>query len=205
VRASEIMTSPVITVTPRTPARDAAALLERHGFTALPAVDDDGALVGIVTDADLLRRRIHRSPRTRFWHREPERRAPPGQTVGDVMTRPAVGMSPQTDSTQLAEVMVRDHVRSIPIVRGCQVVGIVTRRDLLRTIIRSDTDIAEEVRHHLDTYSGPQRWTVSVTNGVVDLIDEFDDQTDHDVVTVLVQGVPGVAHATIRSRHTAER
>jgi CBS domain-containing protein len=199
------MTSPVTTVSPQTPVRDAAALLDRHGFTALPVVNEAEELVGIVTEIDLLQHRIHRSPPSRFWHRQPTPEPSPGQRVSEVMTSPTVAMSPQTDIAQLVQIMLRDKLRSIPIVCSTRVVGIVTRRDLLRTIIRTDADIADDVRRCLETYSGLQRWTVSVTDGVVSLIDELQDQTDHDVVTALVQAVPGVAHASICSRSTAER
>jgi CBS domain-containing protein len=199
VRAQEIMTSPVITVAPQMAVREAAALLEQHGFTALPVVDAADGLVGIVTEADLLRHRIHRSPRSRFWHRHPTPEPPPGQQVSELMTSPAVAVSPQTDAAHLAELMLRDKLRSIPILRGNEVIGIVTRRDLLRTIVRTDDQIAAEVRQHLEVLSGPQRWTVSVADGVVDIVDEFDDN-DRELTSVLADAVPGVAHTTIHSR-----
>lgn len=200
MRALDVMTSPVITVHPETAVRDAAALLERHGFGALPVVDDEDALIGITTEADLLRNRITHSPRSRFWHREPTRRPVPGSKVGDVMSTSVVTMSPQTDAADLADVMLREHLRTIPIVRGREVIGVVTRRDLLRTLVRTDESIATEVRERLEVYSGPDRWRVSVHECVVELTDNFSDDTDHELALGLVQDVPGVAGATVRSR-----
>ena len=77
MRARDIMTSPVITVTPAVPLRGAAALMVSHGFTALPVVDDDKRLVGIITEADLVRGRYLEEA---------------GTVVADVMTTPAVAM-----------------------------------------------------------------------------------------------------------------
>ncbi|HEY0697397.1 MAG TPA: CBS domain-containing protein [Micromonospora sp.] len=66
------MSTPVVTCRPDWPARDAAALLAARGFTALPVVDDDGALVGIVTEADVLRGRVRPDPRSRPTKPMPE-------------------------------------------------------------------------------------------------------------------------------------
>lgn len=197
MRALDLMSSPVVTVHPETAVQDAAALLERHGFGALPVVDDEDALIGITTEADLLRNRITPTPRSRFWHRVPAQRPAPGGRVGDVMSTSVVAMSPQTDAAHLADIMLREHVRTIPIVRGTEVIGIVTRRDLLRTLVRTDDSIAAEVGERLEVYSGPDRWTVSVCEGTVELTDNFSDETDHEVAVGLVEAVPGVARATV--------
>lgn len=85
----------------------------------------------------------------------------------------------------------------MPIVDGSRVVGIVTRRDLLRIVGRADEVIERDVRHRLANYCGPDRWTVNVRDGVVSLGDEYDDETERHVAQVIAEGVPGVvaAHA----------
>src|SRR5438270_6785063 len=72
MRARDVMTSPAITVTPGTTVKEAATLLAVNGFTALPVLDDDDRLIGIVTEADLVRDRFPYDPRYRHLHPDPE-------------------------------------------------------------------------------------------------------------------------------------
>ena len=103
MRARDIMTSPVITVTPAVPLKGAAALMVSHGFTALPVVDDDKRLIGIVTEADLVRGKYLDGS---------------GAVVADVMTTPAVAMDAAAPAEMLARVMIDDRRRCVPIVDG---------------------------------------------------------------------------------------
>jgi CBS domain-containing protein len=175
----------------------AATLLASHGFTALPVVDDDGDLVGLVTEADILRDRFPRDPR---YHCSDEGsiQCPvetprePAATVGGVMRAPAVSMSVRSDVVDLVTTMRDDGLRSMPIVDGTRLVGIVTRRDLVRTLTREDVDVERDVRHQLETYGGPGRWTVEVRGGAVTIRDAMDDKTDRHVATVLAEAVRGV-------------
>ncbi|MPZ78973.1 MAG: CBS domain-containing protein [Actinophytocola sp.] len=201
MRARDIMTAPVITVRPATTIKEAAALLAGHGFTALPVLDDDHRLIGIVTEADLVRDRVPRDPRALI---HPGHRPVPGPvttTVGEVMTTPAVAMGPGTDVAVLAKALLDAGHRSMPIVEGSTVVGIVTRRDIVRAIARDDDTIAADVRHRLEIYGSDRRWQVEVQDGVVSIADQFDShqpnaETDRHVATVLAEAVPGVVRAT---------
>lgn len=195
MQARDIMSSPVVSVTPDMTVKYAANLLSGHGFTALPVLDGDGRLVGVVTEADLVRDRFPRDARYRGGDGsapdEPPAAPPPG-TVGGVMTTPAVGMGAGTDVVDLVRVLLEDRIRSMPIVDGAHVVGVVTRRDLVRALARDDTVISADVRHQLSIYGGPRRWTVEVHDGAVEVVDAYDDETDRHVATVLAQAVPGV-------------
>jgi len=189
MRARDVMSGPVITVTPDTTVKYAANLLASHGFTALPVADGDDRLIGIVTEADLVRGRF---PRDARYRRDDDVVLDPGMTVADVMTTPATGMGATSDVVDLITVMLGDRIRSMPIVDGSRVVGIVTRRDLVRLIGRDDDAIAADVRHRLANYAGPDRWTVDVRDGVVALGDEFDDAAERHAAIVLAESVPGV-------------
>lgn len=191
MQARDIMSSPVVTVTPEMTVKYAANLLSAHGFTALPVLGGDGGLVGVVTEADLVRDRFPRDARYRAYLDE-RPAAPPSGTVGGVMTTPAVGMDAGTDVVDLVRVLLEDRIRSMPIVDGAHVVGVVTRRDLVRALARDDTVISADVRHQLSIYGGPRRWSVEVHDGAVEVVDAFDDETDRHVATVLAQAVPGV-------------
>jgi CBS domain-containing protein len=88
----------------------------------------------------------------------------------------------------------------MPIVDGSRVVGIVTRRDLVRTLARDDQSIAADVQHRLAMYGGSSRWTVDVHDGGVAIGDEFDDATDRHVAAVLAEAVPGVTAVHVASQ-----
>jgi CBS domain-containing protein len=197
MRASDIMSSPVVVVTPDTTVKDAAILFAANGFTALPVLDDTGRLIGVVTEAELVRDQFPCDARNLRARAEndvdtTETARVPAGTVGQVMTTPAVSMATGTDVVDLVAAMTADHVRTMPIMAGSRLVGIVTRRDLLRVLARDDVVIATDVRHQLANYGGSARWTVGVLNGTVTVTDQFDDATDRHVAVVLAEAVPGV-------------
>jgi len=202
MRAQDVMSSPVVTARPDQPVKEVAALLAEHGFTSAPVVDDDGYLVGMVTEADVLRDRIPVDARTRIWQ-DAEVETHPAATVAEVMSTPAVAVTPGADACAIARMMLEDHVRAVPIVDGGRgVVGIVTRRDLLRAIATDDQTVLIAVRSRLAQYGGGDRWTVTVQDGVVDIVDDFDDATDRHVAQVIAESVPGVADVHVRSRES---
>lgn len=195
MRAKDIMTREVVTVRPQTMVRRAAELLSRHGFTSLPVVDGDGDLIGIVTEADVVRDRIR--PDIRSMSRRLPDAEPPPRTVGEVMTTPAVSAAQGADVLDLIETMLARGFRCIPIVDGARLVGVVTRRDLVRCVARPDEQIATNIRHRLACYGGPGRWRVRVDQGRVQIIDERYDPTDAHVVSVIAAAVPGVEHVQV--------
>jgi CBS-domain-containing membrane protein len=195
MRARDIMSSPVITVTPRTTIKEAARTLATHGFTALPVVADDDRLVGIVTEADVVRGRIPLDPRAHILPGYQEATGPVTTTVGEVMTTRVTAMEPGADVALLAAALIDAKQRSMPIVEGSRLVGIVTRRDVVATVGRDDATVATDVRHRLELYGGPGRWTVECHEGVVTIGDRLDDATDRHVVSVLAEAVPGVVRA----------
>jgi CBS-domain-containing membrane protein len=192
----DIMTTPVLTVTPATPVRAAAPLLSGRGFTALPVVDDAGGLVGIVTEADLLRDRIRHDPRSPLLSRELDADGPPSR-VSDVMTVDVVTARTWTDVADLVEEMQDRGIRSVPVVDAGTVVGIVSRRDVVGTLTRADAAIASDVRRRLESYAGPGRWTVSVAGGVVTLADPFGDPAEQHTAAVLAAAVRGVGDVRV--------
>ncbi|MEV0067964.1 CBS domain-containing protein [Amycolatopsis sp. NPDC050768] len=193
MRARDLMSAPVVTVHPWAPAKEAAEVLSEHGFTALPVVDDDERLIGIVTEADLIRGRIPAD--TRSAHLRPEPSAPVDTTVEQVMSTPVTAMSSGTDVADLCQALVDAKIRAMPIVDGSRVVGIVTRGDVVRVLAREDAAIAVDVRHRLEIYGGTGRWKVEVHDGLVRIVDRYDDTTDRHVATLLALAVPGVVGA----------
>lgn len=199
MRAQDIMTSPVVRVGPDDSVKRAARLLAEHGFAALPVVDEADQVIGLITEADVLAGRVPNDPR----YGRGERRAPP-DTVGAVM-EPAPECTEQgADAADLVGALLEGRRPALPVVAGDRLVGIVTRRDVVRALSRDDADIARDVRRRLMIYGGPDRWRVSVDGGTVTILDDYDDATDRHVAAVLAESVPGVVCATARHRPETE-
>lgn len=196
MRVGDVMTRSVLTTTPRALVKDAAIVLAGHGVTLLPVVDKDDRLVGVLTEADVVRGRIAPDPRSGAWHGS-HAGPPPPATVGEVMTSPPLTTDPHTDAAELATMMIDRGLRSVPVVEEDRLVGIITRRDLVHTIARADALIAADVRKRLGAYGSPARWTVHAHHGTVTITDQFADPVDHHVALVLAQAVPGVVHAEV--------
>jgi CBS domain-containing protein len=193
MRARDIMTRSVLSVLPSVPVGKAAAMLAKRGFTALPVVNEAGELIGIVTEADLIG--------NRFPVGEPAVEAAaangPATTVGEVMSSPVVGVSHDTDVSVVAREMLTGKRRSLPIVDGTVLVGVITRRDIVRVLARTDEEIGGDVRGKLGVIGGLSRWSVQVGNGDVVLSDRYHEASDRAIAQALVESVPGVISVTI--------
>jgi CBS domain-containing protein len=141
MKARDVMTSPVITLRPDAPVQAAAALLCAHGFTAAPVVDASGRLAGIATEADLMRDRI--APEGWVIQQEQD------PTVGQIMTPAPTTMRPDDDLAEVVAIMLDARLRSVPIVDDGKLVGIVTRRDVLRVVARRELTSDDVSRRRL--------------------------------------------------------
>ena len=137
----EVMTRDVITVSPTTPIHKAARLMVEHGVSGLPVVDDDGRLVGIISEGDLILRQTRREERPwwRWFFENGEQLAREyqkavGTTVGEVMTRSVVTISPVWGIEMAAAIMQNRRIRRLPVVHDGQLVGIVSRADLIKAL-----------------------------------------------------------------------
>ncbi len=198
MRAKDIMTTAVHVVWQNAPVESAAELMTANSVTALPVVDAQGALVGMVSEGDLLWHRVPADPSAhlrRDLDMAPQRR--PG-TVCEVMARNPRTATPDIDVAEVADMMLRHDIRSLPVVDGRQVVGIISRRDILRAMVRSDEVLGHDVQHRLDEYAdGAHIWKATVHGGIATVTGEFADDTQRAIVTVLARTVPGVSAVTI--------
>jgi len=193
MRAKDIMSSPVHTVTETTTVEAAAQLITAKAVTALPVVGGAGRLVGMVSESDLLWHRVPSDPTARLRRMpdtDPANR--PGM-VGEVMSPYTITTAPDADVAEVAEQMLEHDVRSMPVVEAGAVVGIISRRDILRAMVRGDDVLTAEVQHRLDEYAGGPRWAAVVEGGVAHVSGEFRDDTEQGIVAVLARTVPGVA------------
>lgn len=194
MRAKDIMSSPVHTVVQTSSVESAAQLMAAKAVTALPVLDGERRLVGMVSESDLLWHRVPMDPTAhvrRIPDTDPAER--PGM-VSEVMSPYPLTTYPDVDVAEVAEAMLENDVRSIPVLDDGALVGIISRRDILRAMVRSDAVIAREVQHRLDEYAdGQHRWTATVSGGVATVTGEYVNDTEQVVVTVLARTVPGVA------------
>lgn len=193
----EAMTSPVVTIPRTATVRQAIRVLYEHDITALPVVDESGRLAGIVSEMDLLHGVFEHDPRA-FARPVATASAPTPRLVAEVMTRDVETARPGTDVAALAETMLKTRIKSVPVLAGSDIVGIVSRRDLIAILARDDARIRDDVLAAIARY-GPDgaRWDVSVRDGVVELHGRA-DEPGRRIAGVLARSVPGVTRVSIR-------
>src|ERR1051326_6841036 len=138
MRAKEIMTTPVITVPPDMPVEKVAETLWKNGISAAPVIDG-GVLVGIVSEADVMP--FEAEPSIAHPLPVPKTGRAAAKTASDLMTPNVVTLSPDAEISGIAWIMVDRHLKTTPIVSDGRVVGIVSRRDLIRVLVRDDADL----------------------------------------------------------------
>jgi CBS domain-containing protein len=190
VKVNEIMSRPVITVSAGAGIKVAATLLAEHGVSALPVVDAKGRLVGIVSEADLLSIETRPDPRTQATPLAPTAGSAP-ETVAEVMTRHVLTVNSGSEVSRAAQIMLDAGIKRVPVVRGRRVVGILSRRDLVKVIARRDGDIAAEIEFRLSEVGlGLGRGAVGVTAGVATI--EVDAPGARRLAESVALTVPGV-------------
>jgi CBS domain-containing protein len=155
MNAGQIMTRKVVTVSPSATVREVARCLADHRVSAVPVVDHEGAVVGVISEGDLMTgTSVARDERGAWWLEmlaEGERLAPEfmdyvrsgGKLARDLMTRPAVTAGETTPVAELARLLESRRIKRVPIVRDRMLVGVVSRADLVRALA-----------HHEDRYPG---------------------------------------------------
>jgi len=147
----DVMTTEVVAVRRETTFKEMAAVLRRYRVSALPVVDDAGRVLGVVSEADLLAKEALSDPGpvAELVHRKDLRKAE-GLTAGDLMTSPPVTAAPDDPVEQAARMMHFMRVKRLPVVNsGGQLVGIISRADVLAVFDRSDEEVHKDVgRRH---------------------------------------------------------
>ncbi|WP_046472443.1 CBS domain-containing protein [Allosalinactinospora lopnorensis] len=196
----DIMTTQVFSVGMGAEYREIIKVLLARNVSALPVTDDGGRVVGVVTEEDLLHKEEFKHTDASDHYRSPLRarmRARLSGTglsaartsdkalatrAGELMAAPAVTASPATSAIEAARSMERHGVEQLPVVDGDGLlVGIVSRRDVLRTFLRSDEEISRDVRTELASAMLPfsvEKATVNVEDGVVTLSGAVDRRSD---------------------------
>ncbi|HBG06830.1 MAG: hypothetical protein A2075_24785 [Geobacteraceae bacterium GWC2_58_44] len=147
LKAKDVMTKEVITVRRETSVRDLAVLFSESRVSSVPVVDDNGELIGIVSESDLIEQDknlhiptvvsifdwvIYLESDKRF---EKELQKMTGQTVGEIFSEEVFSVGPEAPVSEVADIMSSHRVHAVPVVEGRRVVGVIGRIDMIRTMI----------------------------------------------------------------------
>ncbi|MBI4273901.1 MAG: CBS domain-containing protein [Rhizobiales bacterium] len=214
MKASDVMTTNVVTVPPDATVQAAAEIMLKRGISGLPVISKSGELAGIVSEGDLVRRveagTEHKRMRWLDLIARSETLAAEfvkahGRKVADVMTRRVITAPPNSSLAEIADLIERNHIKRVPIVDGGKIVGIVSRANLMQAIASAkpgldqarnvnDESLRKSIVDRLwaQAWSQPSQINVIVQKGVVDLWGFVDTETAHKAVRVLAEETPGV-------------
>lgn len=202
----DVMTRTVVTVTHAAPFKEIVEKLAKYGISALPVIEPAGGVVGVISEADLMLKeertpemtrspfegRRRRRERTKMW----------GKVAAELMTSPAVTIGPEVSVADAARLMHEKQVKRLPVVdENGALVGIVSRRDVLRVFLRPDEEIRDEIIRRVIRgilWLDPRAVHVQVRRGVVTLEGEVKRRGIIPLITELVEGVEGVVAVEVR-------
>ncbi|WP_315756133.1 MULTISPECIES: CBS domain-containing protein [unclassified Bradyrhizobium] len=212
MRAHQIMTRPVITVTPDTSIVDAANIMLQRHVSGLPVVDSVGKLVGVVSEGDFIRRSEIGTGRKRGrWLRfilGPGKSAADfvhehGRKVSEVMTKSPLTITEDAALAEIVELMEKNHVKRLPVVKGDRVVGIVSRANLLQAVaalgrqVPDPTADDDHIRNRVIDALEKNDWcpfglSVIVKDGIVHLSGVITEERSRQAAIVATENISGV-------------
>jgi CBS domain-containing protein len=213
MKAQDIMTREVATVRPETSVREIAALLMEKNISGVPVVSDDGAIVGIVSEGDLLHRaEVGTERKHKWWFRifadsdaaAREYAKAHGLSARDMMSRYVISVRDDADLRDVADILDRHRIKRVPVLRDGRLVGIISRRDLVRALSQAQPSSTpaelDNAALHMtlrDRFKS-QSWlndayiNVAVNDGVVELWGLVVSDDQHRALRTLVEETPGV-------------
>jgi CBS domain-containing protein len=205
MRVEHVMTRDVVTVSPSMSLREVAGVLVEHGISGVP-VTRDGEVVGIVSERDVLAK--ERSDLSKpdgllgwFLGEDPDAEKHWARTAGDAMTAPAVTIEPWRSTASAAGIMAERGLKRLAVVHEGELVGIITRADLVRAFARPDAEIERDIHEQVllrAFWLPPGAIAVEVRNGDVSLTGEVDSAAVHAALPVEIARVPGVVSVDSR-------
>lgn len=213
--ASDVMTRKVISIDPDATVLQAARLMLQHRISGLPVLDKAGRLVGVLSEGDFLRRRETKTERHRSRWLEflmgpgtiaTEYAQSHGNRVAEVMTTDVQTVDDGTPLEDIVELMEKHRIKRVPVMCGGELVGIVTRSNLMRAMVsmaRVAPDVIQakddaSIREHLLDEMQKEHWApvaltdVVVHDGIVELWGVLTDERQRQALKVMAENVPGV-------------
>jgi CBS domain-containing protein len=217
MRAIDVIVRDVVTAGPDTDVAEAIRLLAEHDVSALPVVDAAGNLVGVLSEADLIRRVEIGTEKHRPWWLEAVTGASTlaeefakahGKRVGEIMTSGVVSVSEDTPLSEIAALFERKRIKRVPVVRDGKLVGVVSRSNLIQALAsvvggmdqHDETD--RQIRLELMSRLQQQSWTdfgsrnVTVNDRVVHVWGLVGSEAERKALLALAEEVPGVARVS---------
>jgi CBS domain-containing protein len=213
MKAMDVMVRDVITVKPEDDVAEAIKLLAGHDVSALPVVNDAGTVVGVISEADLMRRAEIGTEKHRSWWLEAmtsgvtlaeEFAKEHGRKVGEIMSDTVVSASEETPLGEIATLLEKHRIKRVPVLRDGKLVGIVSRSNLIQALAASHVEASGDTRGDrgirlelLERLDG-QAWTgfgsrnVIVRDGVVHLWGLVSSEDEHKALVTPAEQVPGV-------------
>lgn len=210
----DIMTTDVVTVGPETPVKEIAAKLLERRISAVPVLDHDGRIVGVVSEGDLLRRVEAGTERHvsswMFMISGPDRLAGDyikshGRRAVDVMTRDVISVADDAPISRLAEIFETRRIKRVPVVRNGRLVGIASRSNLVQVLLgvadRAPPEPAPDdatLRLRLidalkaEPWADVMRLHVEVENGIVHYAGVVGSPEERTALTIAAEGIAGV-------------
>ncbi|HEX9836667.1 MAG TPA: CBS domain-containing protein [Alphaproteobacteria bacterium] len=214
MRAKDVMTTRVVSVAPDVTVKEIASALLSHRISAVPVVDQDGRLVGIVSEGDLIRRaETGTAPSPRSWWLDFVTPAEDlarryvkahGRRARDVMTKNVVTVKEDAPLAEVAELLETRHIKRVPVLRDGKLVGIVSRANLVQGLATmrspepsaapSDETMRQRILAELERehWSGIGTTNVTVAKGVVEFWGLVDSNDIKEATRVAAENVPGV-------------
>ena len=212
--AKDIMTTDVVTIAPDLRVEQIAQLLLSCGISGVPVVDAGGALIGLVSEGDLLRRREGGTERHRSWWlsllTSPEERAREfvkthGRTAEQVMTREVITVTADTPVGEIAQILERRRIKRVPVVEDGKIVGIVSRANLLHGLATHKDRISitptpddRAIREQVQALVAKEDWITHgslnalVADGVAELWGWVDSEDERKALLTAVGELDGV-------------
>jgi CBS domain-containing protein len=205
MKVGDVMTRNVAAVRPETPLKDVATLMVERGISGVPVVDADGAVVGVVSEADfVIKERGVVAERNRVLARIfgksrkelAELAKIEATTAGEAMTSPALTVDAGDTLQSAAEQMSSRRINRLPVVEEGRLVGIVTRADVVRAYVRPDDELERLVRDEVLAKTAftlePEAFEVVVRGGVVRLAGRVDRRSLAETIVEVTHGLGGV-------------
>jgi CBS domain-containing protein len=198
---ADVMTRRVATVTEETTYKQIVETLTKNGVSAVPVVDLDQHVIGVVSEADLLHKVDIAGLEPHGWPLERKRtriarEKANADFAGDLMTVPPITVTESDSVAVAARLMDTEQVKRLPVVdsKG-RLVGIVSRSDLLRPYLRTDEDLREEISQGVllrTMWMDPREFTVTVDQGIVTIRGEVERSSSIPILIGIIRSVPGV-------------
>ena len=214
MKAVNVMTKNVVTVQPETEVREVVRLLLKHRISAIPVIDDEKRILGIVSEGDLMRRVGGDTNGQHSWWLEEiistgesaaEYIKSHGRKAGDIMTKAVVTITEQTPLHEIARLLEKHRIKRVPVTRDGVLVGIVSRANLLQGLAAKGAEISspghsddQTIREMLlETLSkeaglGAAYINVIVNEGIVEIWGTVNSATEKKAAQVAAENIPGI-------------